>query len=202
MLNHLPDFNRTKTDLADGPKEYILNSTKRWMDPNGDGDPSDGIDGWRLDVAREVPIGFWKQWSKVVKTINPQSLIVGELWELSSDFVSDDGPFDALMNYNFAFAVNDFFIDDTTKISVDEFIEKLKQIDETYPETNLFVLQNLLTSHDTERLSSLIQNPDRNYDSGANEENIQITMPVSQVMKFMKNKNLLLHFKFFIAVLQ
>ena len=169
----LPDFNRTKTDLADGPKEYILNSTKRWMDPNGDGDPSDGIDGWRLDVAREVPIGFWKEWSKVVKTINPQSLIVGELWELSSDFVSNDGPFDALMNYNFAFAVNDFFIDDTTKISVDEFIEKLKQIDETYPETNLYVLQNLLTSHDTERLSSLIQNPDRNYDSGANEENIQ-----------------------------
>jgi redox-sensing transcriptional repressor len=24
------------------------------MDPNGDGDPSDGIDGWRLDVAEMV----------------------------------------------------------------------------------------------------------------------------------------------------
>ena len=45
------------------------------MDPNGDGDPSDGIDGWRLDVAREVPIGFWKDWRDIVKNINPQSLI-------------------------------------------------------------------------------------------------------------------------------
>ena len=29
----------------------------------------DGIDGWRLDVARDVPMGFWKDWSKLVKSI-------------------------------------------------------------------------------------------------------------------------------------
>ena len=170
-IKSLPEFNRTENDIADGPKNYIFQSTQRWMDPNGDGDPSDGIDGWRLDVAREVPIGFWKQWRDVVKTINPQSIIVGELWEFSPDFISADGPFDALMNYNFAFAVNDFFIADKDKITVDEFINRLKQIDETYPADNLFVLQNLLTSHDTERLSSLIQNPDRGYDRDANEGN-------------------------------
>lgn len=167
----LPEFNRSEVDLADGPKEYIFNATKKWMDPNGDGDPSDGIDGWRLDVAREVPIGFWNQWSNLVKNINNQALIVGELWEISSDFVSKDGPFDALMNYNFAFAVNDFFIDSSTKVSVEEFIGKLKEIDQSYPDENLYILQNLLTSHDTERLSSLVQNPDRKYDSDANEEN-------------------------------
>ncbi len=167
----LPEFNRTKYDLAEGPKEYIFNSTKKWMDPNNDGDPSDGIDGWRLDVAREVPIGFWKQWRSVVKEINPNSIIVGELWELSPDFISADGPFDALMNYNFAFAVNDFFIADKNKISVEEFIERLKKIDETYSVENLFVLQNLLSSHDTERLASMILNPDRGYDRDANEGN-------------------------------
>ena len=167
----LPEFNRTEEDLAEGPKEYIFQSTQKWMDPNGDGDPSDGIDGWRLDVAREVPIGFWKQWRSVVKTINNQALIVGELWELSPDFISDDGVFDALMNYNFAFAVNDFFIADKNKISVNEFIERLHKIDETYPAQNLYVLQNLLSSHDTERLSSLIQNPDRKYEHDANEGN-------------------------------
>ena len=168
----LPEFNRTEDDLFDGPKQYIFHSTQKWMDPNGDGDPSDGIDGWRLDVAREVPIGFWKQWRIVVKKINSQSLIVGELWELSPDFISDDGAFDALMNYDFAFAVNDFFIAEKNKISVDEFIERLKKIDETYPKENLFVLQNLLSSHDTERLSSLIQNPDRKYDRDANGGNV------------------------------
>ena len=171
-IKSLPEFNRTKDDLADGPKQYIFKSTKRWMDPNGDGNPSDGIDGWRLDVAREVPIGFWKQWRNIVKSINPQSLIVGELWELSSDFISENGPFDALMNYNFAFAVNDFFIADKNKIAVDEFIKRLAVIDETYPVDNLFVLQNLLSSHDTERLSSMIANPDRGYDRDANADNI------------------------------
>jgi cyclomaltodextrinase / maltogenic alpha-amylase / neopullulanase len=170
-IKSLPEFNRTKDDLADGPKRYIFNSTRKWMDPNGDGDPSDGIDGWRLDVAREVPIGFWKQWNEVVKSINSQSIIVGELWEFSPEFVSEKGPFDALMNYNFAYAVNDLFIAEKNKISIDEFISRLKKIDETYDSENLFVLQNLLSSHDTERLSSMIKNPDRKYEHDANENN-------------------------------
>ncbi len=170
-IKSLPEFNRTSNDLYEGPKQYIINSTRKWMDPNGDGNPSDGIDGWRLDVAREVPLGFWKQWHTVVKSINPESIIVGELWELSPDFISENGPFDALMNYNFAFAVNDFFIANKNKISVDGFIKKLKIIDDNYPEQNLFLLQNLLSSHDTERLSSMILNPDRGYDKDANENN-------------------------------
>lgn len=170
-IKSLPEFNRNDYDLAEGPKKYIFNSTRRWMDPNGDGNPADGIDGWRLDVAREVPIGFWKQWSSLVKSINNQALIVGELWELSPDFITENGPFDALMNYNFAFAVNDFFIAKQKKSLVTEFIKRLKVIDETYPAENNFVLQNLLSSHDTERLSTMIKNPDRGYDRDANEGN-------------------------------
>ena len=171
-IKSLPEFNRTSDDLADGPKNYIFNSTRKWMDPNGDGDPSDGIDGWRLDVAREVPAGFWKQWRNQVKSLNNQSIIIGELWEFSPDLVSEKGPFDALMNYNFAFAVNDFFIAEKNRISVDEFINRLKQIDDTYDSENLYVLQNLLSSHDTERLSSMIKNPDRKYEHDANENNV------------------------------
>ncbi len=167
----LPEFNRTDSDLKTEPKRYIFQSTKRWMDPNGDGDPSDGIDGWRLDVAREIPIGFWNDWSKLVKNINPNAVIVGELWELSPEFVSKDGPFDALMNYNFAFAVNDFFVAQKDKITVSRFVESLEEVTNTYPEENLHVLQNLVDSHDTERISSMIKNPDRKYDRDGYEGN-------------------------------
>ncbi|AFH50411.1 Glycosidase [Ignavibacterium album JCM 16511] len=170
-IKSLPEFNRTTDDLADGPKKYIFNSTRRWMDPNQDGDPSDGVDGWRLDVAREVPLGFWRQWSKLVKSINKDAILIGELWELSPDFISENGVFDALMNYNFAFAVNDFFVADKNKISVSAFVKRLEEIDRNYPATNLFSLQNLLTSHDTERLISLVKNPDRKYDRDADERN-------------------------------
>jgi glycosidase len=167
----LPQFNRTKEDLNPGPKQYIFNSTKRWMDPDGNGNFAGGIDGWRLDVARDVPLGFWKDWHKVVKTANPHAIIIGELWELSPDLISEDGPFDALMNYNFAYAVNGYFIAVNKKISTDDFIGKLKEILTTYPEKNQDVLQNLVDSHDTERLSSIIKNPDRNYDRDGNDGN-------------------------------
>jgi glycosidase len=91
--------------------------------------------------------------------------------ELSPEYVSEDGVFDALMNYNFAFAVNDFFIANKNKIIVSEFIEKLKEIDLTYPQEYLDILQNLVGSHDTDRLLSMIVNPDRGYDRDANEGN-------------------------------
>ncbi len=167
----LPEFNRTEDDLNPGPKQYIFYATKRWMDPNGDGNTEDGIDGWRLDVAREVPLGFWRSWSSLVKSINPNAFLVGELWEISPDFIGQNGVFDALMNYNFSFAINDFFVALENKIPVTEFISRLKKIDESYPELNLYSLQNLLDSHDTERILSIIKNPDRPYDRLGNEGN-------------------------------
>ena len=170
-VKSLPEFNKDDTDLYRGPKQYIFHSTARWLDPDNDGDPSDGIDGWRLDVVREVPLGFWKSWAKMVKSINEEAVIIGELWELSPDFVSVAGPFDALMNYNFAFAVNDFMIADKSAISTNEFVKLLDEVNNTYSKENLFALQNLLDSHDTDRLSSMIKNPDRNFDRDGNESN-------------------------------
>jgi len=75
------------------------------------------------------------------------------------------------MNYNFAFAVKDYFMAVESRISTKEFVEKLKEIDKNYPPENLHLLQNLLDSHDTERLSSMIYNPDRQYDRDADERN-------------------------------
>lgn len=170
-IKSLPELNRSHDDLHPGPKQYILQATRRWMDPNGDGDTSDGIDGWRLDVAREVPLGFWRDWSALVKSVNNDAIIIGELWELSPEFVSTDGPFDGLMNYNFAFAVNDFFIAKKNPISTYEFIDRLEEINNTYPTGNLLLLQNLIDSHDTDRLSSMIKNPDRKFDRDAKEGN-------------------------------
>ncbi len=170
-VKSLPQFSRNDSDLTAGPKQYIFHSTARWLDPDNDGYPSDGIDGWRLDVAKDVPIGFWKDWKKLVKSLNPEAITIGELWELAPDFISEHGAFDALMNYNFAFAVNKFFIADSIRISASQFVEQLKEIDKNYPEKNVYLLQNLVDSHDTERLSSMIKNPDREYDHDANGRN-------------------------------
>ena len=62
-------------------REHIFAINKRWMDPDGDGDPSDGVDGWRLDVPEEVPMAFWVEWCAYVRSINPDAYIVGEIWK-------------------------------------------------------------------------------------------------------------------------
>ena len=167
----LPEFNRSETDLYPAVKKYVFDATKKWMDPNGDGNPEDGIDGWRLDVANEVPIGFWRDWNTEVKSLNPQAIILGELWQISKEYISENGVFDGLMNYNFAYAVCDLFINKEKKIPVSEFIKKLQEIDNAYPKVNLYLLQNLMDSHDVDRLASMIVNPDRKFDNNNNGQN-------------------------------
>ncbi|OGU32241.1 MAG: hypothetical protein A2X67_13905 [Ignavibacteria bacterium GWA2_55_11] len=157
----LPEFAETDSGFVPAVRIYFSNITKRWMDPNGDGNPSDGIDGWRLDVANDVSPVFWKAWRKQVKGLNPEAYIVGEIWDDASKWLSGD-QFDAVMNYRFARACVKYFIDGTSKPT--DVDKELADIRKDYaPETN-FILQNLLDSHDTDRLASMIANPGRRYD--------------------------------------
>ena len=157
----LPEFsdNTTGEDLHPAPKEYLMNITERWMDPNGDGDPSDGIDGWRLDVANEVPMGFWQDWNARVREINPEAYTVGEFWDNARDSLIE-GQFTATMNYhNFAFLVKGFLIDG--KLTPHDFGRELQQRLQQYPGAMQFALQNLIDSHDTDRVASMIVNSGR-----------------------------------------
>ena len=148
------------------------------MDPNGDGNPSDGIDGWRLDVAEMVNHNFWKDFRKWVKGINPDAYIVGEIWwqDWQHNIMFNAAPwlqgdeFDAVMNYRFTRAVKRFVADKKLNCGVQGFIDSLKTQYKNYNKENLYVLMNLLGSHDTERLASLIVNPDHLYDHYANPQ--------------------------------
>ena len=66
-------------DLATGPKSHALAAAVRWLDPDGDGDPSDGVDGFRLVGADAVPLGFWADLRRVVKAVNADAVLVGEV---------------------------------------------------------------------------------------------------------------------------
>lgn len=125
-------------------RKYLFGVTRKWMGLK--------IDGWRLDVANEVPQDFWIAWRKLVKEINPDAYIVGEIWENAGDWLKGD-QFDATMNYRFRTACIDFFV--TRSRSVSSFDSLLAAQRADYrPEVN-FALQNLLGSHDTERFLTL-----------------------------------------------
>jgi len=160
-VHTLPEFADTPdgADLHPGPKAYVFDATARWMDPDGDGDPSDGIDGWRLDVANEVPIRFWTDWNAFLRDINPDVYTVTELWEEAEEFLRVGG-FSATMNYHgFAYPVKGFLIDGTLAPSA--FARMLDERREDYPEPVQRALQNLVDSHDTDRLASMIVNTGR-----------------------------------------
>ncbi len=162
-VKELPEFNQDENGIADGPKQYIFDITKRWMDPNGDDDPSDGIDGWRLDVAYMIPHSFWKEWHRVVKKINPDAYltaeVIGDIQSIKPYTRKDE--FDAVMNYNFLFLTAEYFIDDSTAISTTEFDDKLLMLRSSFPIGVSYVMQNLFDSHDTQRLASHIVNRDK-----------------------------------------
>lgn len=156
----LPEFADTEArdDLHPGPKQYVFDATSRWMDPNGDGDPSDGIDGWRLDVAVEIPIKFWQDWNRHCRTINPNCYTVAENWEDAAGYLVEGG-FSATMNYHgFAFPVKGFLIDGT--LSATDAAEALTNRMQDHGPLRRYALQNLIDSHDTDRVASMVVNAD------------------------------------------
>lgn len=171
-VRELPEIREDASGIVKGAREYIYQSVKRWMDPNNDGDPSDGIDGWRLDVAEKVSLTAWRDFRKWVRSINPDAYLVGEVWwEKWPVRMFNAAPwlkgdvFDAVMNYRFARRTMQFFIDRKNKISPTRFDAYLADIRDDYPAEANYVLQNLMDSHDTDRLASMIVNPDRIYGS-------------------------------------
>jgi glycosidase len=175
-LDSLPIYASTadKTDMAPGPRQYIWNVTKRWLCPVVDGKPAEGIDGWRLDAADERPAKFWTAWNEYARSLNPNIYTCGETWKPAAQFVADDG-FSACMNYHaFAFPVKAFLVDD--HLAASRFAALLDARREAFQPGVIPVLENIIDSHDTDRLASMIVNRTlTNYpedqDFGYNKDN-------------------------------
>lgn len=153
----LPEFAQTKDNLVPPVRNYIFDITSRWMDPNGDGDPSDGIDGWRLDVAFCVPLGFWRAWRRHVKRINPDAYLTAEIVGRADDYLRGD-TFDAVMNYMWMYPTINFFAPHSDAYPAATVRRRLNALRRAYAPEALPVLQNLLDSHDVGRAVSMLEN--------------------------------------------
>jgi glycosidase len=141
-------------DMAPGPKAYIFEATRRWMQPNGKRE--DGIDGWRLDVAEQRPAKFWADWNALVRELNPDAYTTAELWHDAAGQVKAGG-FSASMNYEgFAFPVKGFLVDNNVPPS--KFGQLMEERRKQFPAATAAVMQNMIDSHDTDRVASMIVN--------------------------------------------
>lgn len=159
----LPEFYEDENSVRAGVKEHIWHITRRWMDPNGDGDPSDGVDGWRLDAVPDLSRVFWREWCTFTRTINPDIYLTAEVWAEAQDYMGNE-MFNSVMNYPFAKVAVKFFIDQKYRITPVEFGDKLNQLVKIYQWDITLSVMTLINSHDTDRLANMILNPDRSYD--------------------------------------
>ncbi len=157
----LPEIKSVEGDAVDYDSElnnakfsdYIMydkdSASKSWL--------TNGASGWRLDVANEVDMEFWREFRDELKSEEmagagatlkdgEEPLILGEIWDDASKYFLGD-QYDSVMNYRFEGAILDF-LKNGNAASTDE---KLMAVQEDYPDEAFHALMNLMGSHDTPR---------------------------------------------------
>jgi len=116
-----------------------------------------GCDGFRLDVADELPGEFLFALKKRIREIKPDALLMGEVWEDASNKISYgkrcryfvDGELDSVMNYPYRTAILNLLRghDDGRA-----FKNAILTICENYPPEVILSNMNLLGTHDSARI--------------------------------------------------
>ena len=128
-----------------------------------------GADGYRLDVADELPDEFIKLLRNRVKEIKPESYVVGEVWEDASNKISygvrrkyfSHAELDSVMNYVFKNAIIALC---TGKMTCSDFEKEIMTIAENYPPCALHSLMNSLSTHDTARIITALSGEGEGFD--------------------------------------
>jgi cyclomaltodextrinase len=146
-------------------KKHIFDVSKRWLDPYNNGDLTKGIDGYRLDVADQIGMDFWREYRKFVRSVNPECYLVGEIWwEEWPDKLMDPRPylkgdiFDAVMHYQWYKPARKFFANANGGLKVSEFVHCLDSIFSDYTDQTKRAMMNMSASHDVPRLSTSFYN--------------------------------------------
>lgn len=152
-MQTLPQVEEASEEL----REYLLSGEnsiiKKWLRL--------GASGWRLDVVDELPDFFVKELRAAAKEVNPDAVIIGEVWEDASNktaygerreyFCGDE--LDSVMNYPLRNAIIDFAL---CRIDAPEFNKRIMSLKENYPTPAFYSLLNMLSSHDVERITTLM----------------------------------------------
>ncbi len=135
---YMPKLNLRNESCA----EYFLEVGQYWMDKCG-------IDGWRLDVSPEVWPDFWRKFHRMMKQVNPDSLMIAECWDDSREWITLGDMFDSTMHYVLSRNLWNRF--GKHCLSLEQFDWAVNRAAMLYPHRNEEVLWTFLGSHDTER---------------------------------------------------
>lgn len=169
------DLNRPRV------REWMSDFYAFWVDPNGDGDFTDGVDGFRIDhimddldykgIFTNMYQDVWRPIFARCKTINPRLFIVGEQadWTQFGDQMVRAAGIDAAFGFPLRFAVaGEAGVHDmygagekkaAVKLNPDQIHKAVLETMQRFPPGAYSI--NFLENHDTDRWATLVGAADR-----------------------------------------
>lgn len=167
----LPDFNKENPDFL----EYICGENgviRTWL--------RRGADGWRLDVADELPDEMVHRIHTAARAEKPDALIIGEVWEDGSVKMAYGvrrkhiwgGHCDGLMNYPLRNALISYLLGG----NAGQFREEMETLREHYPPFAFQNAMNSLGTHDTLRILTFLGAAHDHRDDWSKDERADYVM--------------------------
>lgn len=175
-IESLPNVN----ELEPSYREFMLGENgvvARWLRL--------GADGYRLDVADELPDAFIAELRGRVRAVKPDAVVIGEVWEDASNKEAygvrrkyfTGAELDGVINFPFRQAILNFA---TGADGGEALRETVMTLAENYPAGALDCTMTILGNHDTERVGELL--PDENARRTA--VFLQFTLPGSPTIYY------------------
>lgn len=119
-----------------------------------------GVGGFRLDVVDEIPDEFVRKIYSTIKKFGQEKLVIGEVWEDATNKIAYDvrrkyfteRELDGVMNYPLKDAIIDFVINGNASGLVKVVASQI----DNYPSFALNRLMNILGTHDTPRIMTVL----------------------------------------------
>ncbi len=100
-VHGLPDLDQSQPAVF----EHLRSVSARYLDDFG-------IDGFRLDAVKHVPLAFWSRYNAALRDERPGVMLLGEMYDGSAkvvDAVQREGSFTHMFDFPTAFALRDVF---------------------------------------------------------------------------------------------
>lgn len=148
-VDALPNVNEMESSYIDYIIEDEDSVIAHWM--------KKGAKGWRLDVADELPDDFIRLLKKKMKSIDRDSVLIGEVWEDASNKISYDkrreyfygDELDSVTNYPLRQILIGFI---SSNINGIDTHRRIMSLYENYPRENFYSCLNLISGHDIPRI--------------------------------------------------
>lgn len=148
-INVLPTINKNSKEFENFITDEVIDKYYNF-----------GLSGTRLDVVDELPSHFVKKIRKAIKKKDKDAVVIGEVWEDATNkiaysrrceyFLGDE--LDSVMNYPLKNSLINYLTTGKVESLKQTVLEQLNN----YPPCALNLLMNILGTHDTERILTVL----------------------------------------------